>query len=643
MKSPLLRSGIYFLLSLGGLLFIHYGFVRPDWNCQFGYLGFLPFLLTYALLSGLYVFALQSDRDLEQVQWKLRLGMVLRLAILFCLPNLSDDFYRFYWDGMLWWEGQDPLELTPTEWLESINVLAGDSSNPFGEIYPQLNSKEYYTIYPPALQFVFAAAVGIGGKSLLTSVIVMKSFILLAEWGSIRILQQLLKIWKKPAHWVLIYALNPLVISELTGNLHFEAFMVFFVLGGIWLLQKGYWTWAGLSLGWGISSKLLPLMVFPYLIRRLGFFKAVLSGMLAVGLSVLLFWACFSLEYFPNFLESVRLYFQSFEFNANIYYIGRWVLGEEGYWINRILPFVVMAVILWWALRNPDKAWKSLPLQLLAAFSLYQLTQPVIHPWYLAPLVAFAALTSYRFPLVWAMLIPFTYLTYASETYDEPLWVLWIEYTILFGFILYEWLFDGGKVSLEEFVHGKPALRNWLKRSIPARMAIKLDRIASRIPENHQVLDLGTGNGGLCHELRKKGYAVTPVDVKDISLFEDVRPNIYDGEKLPYENGSVDTVMLITVLHHTPDPESILDEAIRVSGSRVLVMEDVYSNPIQKYLTYFTDSLVNLEFAGHPHTNKTDQGWQETFKAKGLKLVDRESFRTLIFFRQVIYVLEKEG
>jgi ubiquinone/menaquinone biosynthesis C-methylase UbiE len=117
---------------------------------------------------------------------------------------------------------------------------------------------------------------------------------------------------------------------------------------------------------------------------------------------------------------------------------------------------------------------------------------------------------------------------------------------------------------------------------------------------------------------------------------------IYNGEKLPFDDLAFDTTLLITVLHHTPDPDAVLQEAIRVSARRIVVMEDIYTNPFQKYLTWFTDSLVNMEFVGHPHTNRSDKQWQATFSKMGLKLVGKETFRTLVFFRQVIYVLERK-
>lgn len=633
------------VLSLCGFIFLHYFLGRLDWQGQFGFEKSFPLMATFAGLFFLYLANLTNVRSPQDEKMALWASVLFRLAILFCLPNLSDDFYRFAWDGHVLLDGKGVLSRVPTDHLAFHEMLAASPDSFYQELYPHLNSKEYFTVYPPVLQIVFGLAAAVAGEDLLGMVVVMKLFILLAEIGSLLLLRRLLAAFGKPGKWALVYALNPLVVSETVGNLHFEAFMLFFSLLGLWMLVRATQKWgilsAALPFALAIASKLLPVLFFPYLIRRLGWLRAIALGLLTGGIVVLLFALLMDLGLFPHFMDSIRLYFQAFEFNANIYYLGRWMLGEQGYWVNRILPWITMGLILWMALRERDTSWAAMPLAMLLALSTYQVLQPVIHPWYITPLVGLASLTRYRFPVWWSFLLPLTYLAYFHPGYSVPTWLLWLEYGLLFGYMFFEWQFRGGERTLEDWVRERPALKRWLQKSIPARMAIKLDRIARYLDPQDEVLDLGTGNGGLCLSLRQRGYLVEPVDVQDISFFDSVKPRIYDGKRLPYPDGHFPAAMLITVLHHTPAPEAVLDEALRVCSKRLVVMEDIYKNPIQKYLTFFTDSLVNLEFAGHPHTNKTDREWLALFESRGLKLVAREEFRTLVFFRQVIYVLEK--
>ena len=168
----------------------------------------------------------------------------------------------------------------------------------------------------------------------------------------------------------------------------------------------------------------------------------------------------------------------------------------------------------------------------------------------------------------------------------------------------------------------------------------KLKRITKFLSPKDKILDIGTGPGSVCLLLQQTGYHVTPIDVEDQTFSEDVDPQIYDGNKLPYKDNSIDTALILTVLHHTSDPVQVLSEAKRVA-KKIIIIEDIYSNPIQKYLTYIVDSIVNLEFRDHPHSNKSDKEWKHTFANLGLNLNEARYDRFLLFFKQATYFLEK--
>lgn len=168
----------------------------------------------------------------------------------------------------------------------------------------------------------------------------------------------------------------------------------------------------------------------------------------------------------------------------------------------------------------------------------------------------------------------------------------------------------------------------------------KIERISEYLSPQEKILDIGTGPGSVCLLMQRAGYDITPVDVIDQTLSPEVKPQIYDGKKLPYNDSSFDTTLILTVVHHTTNPEKILSEANRVSN-KIIIIEDIYSNPIQKYLTFFVDSIVNMEFSGHPHSNKSDCEWRNTFKELGLKLKAAKYDRLLFFFKQATYFLEK--
>ena len=117
------------------------------------------------------------------------------------------------------------------------------------------------------------------------------------------------------------------------------------------------------------------------------------------------------------------------------------------------------------------------------------------------------------------------------------------------------------------------------------------------------MLDIGSGNGGLVWLLRQGGYSVTASDVANKSRIPSVQPILLGAGALPFPSESFDTVLLITVLHHTRDPETLLREALRVTRNKLIILEDVYNNALQKHITYWADSLVNHEWRHHPHSN----------------------------------------
>ena len=195
------------------------------------------------------------------------------------------------------------------------------------------------------------------------------------------------------------------------------------------------------------------------------------------------------------------------------------------------------------------------------------------------------------------------------------------------------------------------ALVAWIRRTAPLRRAVSrlaaprardvADRIQPLLRPGDRVVDIGSGTCQICEILQGRGFAVTPVDVADLSFVDSIAPRVYDGHTLPFAAGDFDVGLLITVLHHTPDPDRIVREAARVCR-RLIVVEDVHRGTAHKYFTFAMDSLVNLEFVGHPHTNRSDGEWRATFARLGLRVVHSAYQRSLGVFRHATYQLERD-
>jgi SAM-dependent methyltransferase len=196
------------------------------------------------------------------------------------------------------------------------------------------------------------------------------------------------------------------------------------------------------------------------------------------------------------------------------------------------------------------------------------------------------------------------------------------------------------KVTLAEFLRNSNFSRERVLKEGVKRAERLLAPIHPYLQKDDKIIDVGTGVCAVSQHLINQGYDVTPLDVVDLSFSSQIKPRIYDGITIPFEDNTFNVALIITTLHHTPDPEVILNEAKRVSR-RVIVVEDIYDNKFQEFITKFFDSLFNLEFKGHPHTNRADVEWQETFERVGLKLQGTYYQRAYGVFNLGTYILDK--
>jgi ubiquinone/menaquinone biosynthesis C-methylase UbiE len=167
----------------------------------------------------------------------------------------------------------------------------------------------------------------------------------------------------------------------------------------------------------------------------------------------------------------------------------------------------------------------------------------------------------------------------------------------------------------------------------------KLKSVLPHLNKNEKNLDIGCGNGMITHTLRQQNFPCTPLDVSNLSIMPNVDVIVYDGLLMPFQEKEFDTALLLTVLHHTPDPVLVLKETARVA-KKIIIIEDIYSNKIQQYMTYAMDTLVNLGHSSMTYQNKSDSEWKTTFDELGMELIEESSKPVLFFFRQATYVLK---
>ena len=382
------------------------------------------------------------------------LAFIFRAIFIFSIPNLSQDFYRFIWDGRMILEGFNPYLYTPEFFITNNEFLVAQAQ----ELYIGMGSLNgsHYTNYPPLNQLCFVIAGLFAGNSILGSAIVMRLLIIGADFGTLYFGKKLLEKLKIPVHNIFWYILNPFIIIELTGNLHFEGMMIFFLIWSLYLLHSGKWKLAGVVFACSVSIKLIPLIFLPLfyqwfkknkevstalnLTKMIGFYAVV--GVV----TILLFVPFYSTQFINNYAETVGLWFQNFEFNASLYYIAR----EIGYLfrgyneiavIGKIIPVLVILFVLIVTFFRKNKSTIELITAMLIVLSFYYFTATTVHPWYIATLLILSVFTKYKFPLVWSFVIILSYLAYANNDHTENLWIIGLEYVIVYSVFVWEVFF----------------------------------------------------------------------------------------------------------------------------------------------------------------------------------------------------------
>jgi alpha-1,6-mannosyltransferase len=434
------------VISIAGFIFLSFFIERHQ---------HIPLLAVFSLLFIIYLYQLNNLSD-YRTQEIFNLGLLLRMVVFLALPALSDDFYRFIWDGRLLSSGNNPFEFLPIEFLRQ-DIAANINA----ELFYRLNSPEYFTVYPPLVQFIFLTATSLFPNDIYESVLVMKLFSFAAEAGLLLVMMRILRRLNISMRYIAVYALNPLVIIEGVGSLHHEGIMLFFLFLAIYMLMKSKYISSAVLWGMAVATKLLPLIYLPLLLRRMGK-KKLLHYFLVLTFIISLLFLPFLEGLISGMGESISLYFQKFEFNASIYYIIREIgFMVKGYNIIQTagpyLALTVFVFVMIYSLKTSGE--EDLFSAMTWVFVIYLSLSTTVHPWYIISLIGFSVFTGYLFPLIWSLLIFFTYAGYHQTGYDEPGAIVIIEYAVVYALMFYEIFRKDSKPLLYRFIKIKTEIR----------------------------------------------------------------------------------------------------------------------------------------------------------------------------------------
>ena len=371
-------------------------------------------IVLFSLLFTSYIGLLKLKTT--HLGWIL-IGLCFRLAFIGYTPLLSQDYFRFIWDGSLLSNGINPYLYLPDELIEMFSQW---EYLHFG-MGPM--SAGHYTNYPMINQLLFALGV-LSTKPILT----YRLLLILADLITFKLLTKL-----SSQTWGLTYWLSPMVILEGTGNLHFEPVMVAFLVLGLYLFKQGQHLRSSIALAASVLLKLIPLMFAPLLLKVV---KQKQLKIMVFGFIITL--ALFTTPFldpwlFATYSESVGLWFSNFEFNAGIYRIIKEVgalFGIQDWQMIRFygkahsLAIIILALKFTWECDGFSKILDKSYLLLL----IYLLTAPTIHPWYLITLLALGAISRHPSAILWSFTIILSYVAYKMNPIELPLWLVALQF-----------------------------------------------------------------------------------------------------------------------------------------------------------------------------------------------------------------------
>ena len=306
-------------------------------------------------------------------------------------------------------------------------------------------SARNFSNYPPLNQKIFALASLLGGKSILGSVLIMRIVIILSDIGIFYFGRKLLKHLNLSPHLIFWYFINPLIIIELTGNLHFEGVMIFFFVTSLYLLSIKKWVLGGVIYALSISIKLVPLIFLPLFLKHLGFKKSILFYLIVGITSLALIAPFFNSEFVTNYIHTVGLWFSNFEFNSGLYNLIKqiglqfdvkpWELIKI---YGKITPYIIVSLVFLFTFLRNNKKFPVLLSSMLWILTTYYLLAATVHPWYIVFPVFITVFTEYRFSLAWSLVAILSYYAYSQAGFREHLGLLSIEYFVVYGFIIFE-------------------------------------------------------------------------------------------------------------------------------------------------------------------------------------------------------------
>ncbi len=335
---------------------------------RLGPLGSSPWLN-----AGLYLGAFAAMFALMRFwphAWSFRTssGVILLLALasrVFFWPfPVSNDVYRYIWEGYIQLEGYNPYLLPPDspELSQIIFVHIKD-------VWSQINHKDLTAAYPPLALLLFRLLASVAPTAGVFKGAVIGFDLLLTVT-----LALMLKKRRLPAQRLLLYAANPLVLVYVAGEAHLDVIQAALLMLGILLLQHDREPFGFFLCGMAVMVKYFSLAVFPFIVT-LKNWRAWPFALLSL--------VCFMpfADAGTQVFQSLLIFGREMHYNDGLPVIIRFIFDDQAVGVSVMMMLSVWGLIY---LTVPDRL-RSIYL----ATGALLVFLPTLHPWYLLLIVPF--------------------------------------------------------------------------------------------------------------------------------------------------------------------------------------------------------------------------------------------------------------
>jgi hypothetical protein len=378
---------------------------------KFGSMGEMSFIIPLVVAGIAYLLAIREFFSTPRFpQHVIVIGLVLaalwHLPFLLTPPGPDDDIHRYLWDGRVQRLGYNPYIVVPSD-----PALAGLHT-------PEtrtLNNPEVPSPYPAGAELFFRAVTAIH-----ESIFALKLAFVVCDLAIVFVLLDVLRSSEQGMHWVLAYAWNPLLATEVAGSGHIDIVGALLLLVSAAALVRRWRTVAAVAFALAVAVKLLPIVLLPLYWRRVRIRDGVLAA-LVVGLLYVPF-----LHHRGIPVGSLGTYVERFRFNGPVFAALERVAAPQ--LAVGLAVFVGFVTAIW--MRSKTTGWSSDAFAWPMAATL--LCAPVVYPWYMLWLLPFVRSVSTVPIMIWTVSIIPTFYVWHLRTLGRPWlvpgWVLLLEY-----------------------------------------------------------------------------------------------------------------------------------------------------------------------------------------------------------------------